>query len=107
MFEIPLRNDLAAFQISIELDLETFTFKFTWNERSNKWVVGIFSENNEPLLNDVPVYVGWPIFGRFKDKRLPKGNILFFDTSGKNLDPEKEDLGARVIMVYEELADVA
>lgn len=106
MFEIPIRADGSGdFRFSIDLDGSVFVFVFKWSVRQQRWHASIFTEEETAILEGIPIFVGWPPFERFKDPRLPKGSIIFMDTSGKDLDPGLEDLGQRVLMIYRTKAE--
>lgn len=102
IFEIDLAYDESSFQFTIDLEGEVFVFRFNWNTRAERWYFDILLEDGTALLYGQPVFVSWNILSRFKDIRLPAGNILFFDTTGQGLDPDRFDLGSRVRMLYEE-----
>jgi hypothetical protein len=67
-----------------------------------KWFIDVRTNIGEPIVEGIPIVADWPILDRFKDSRLPEGNIFAFDTSGQGIDPGRYDLGNRVQMIYEE-----
>lgn len=104
IFEIPLRSDLPSLRFSIELDSEVFVFQFNWNTRNSRWFFDILLQDDTPVIMGQPVFVNYHVLDRFKDTRLPKGKIRFYDTSGKFMDPDRRALGERVQMFYQESA---
>lgn len=102
MFEIPLRNDLPNFEFTFDLENDTFRFSFLWNERMQKWFFSILTSDGTAIIYRQPCFVNYLVLDRFKDERLPAGKIIFFDTSGKDIDPGRDDLGERVKMIYAE-----
>lgn len=100
MIEIPLRNDLANFEFTIDLEDSTYRFSFLWNERTQLWSFSISEIDGTPIICGIPVFVEYQVLQRFKDIRLPPGFISFYDTSGKHLNPGRDDLGDRVKMIY-------
>jgi hypothetical protein len=106
MFEIPLTNESSYFDLNFDLEDTRYTLGFAWNIRMNKWFMSISTADGTPILMGQPVFVSWDMFSRFKDQRLPRGGFLFFDSSGANLDPERDDLGQRVQLFYFEESEV-
>jgi hypothetical protein len=104
---LPLRTD-ATPHYSFEVSLEgaTFTFEFRWNSYGEFWVFDLSDSNGDLLLAGRRVTVRTPLLGRFKDTRMPAGELMAFDTAGGDVDPTLEDLGTRVAMVYLTADDV-
>lgn len=99
--ELPTRSDVPAFSYAIELDLQTYRLGFTFNDRMGKWFLSLADQINNPIIGPVPLTLSAFPFKRFKGRAIPPGDIFLFDTSGKNEDPGRYDLGSRVILVYE------
>jgi len=103
--EIPLRSDSAAFKFQITLDAVEYTLQFSWNSRMSSWFFDIMQNDETPIVMGQPVLVNFALMARFKDTRLPQGRLYFFDTSGDAINPDRFDLGSRVIMYYEDEAE--
>jgi hypothetical protein len=104
MILIPLRNDLDAYEFTIDLDGRTFNFEVQWNSRAEQWTLIIRDDGQTELLGAIPLIVNSDLIGRFRDEKLPLGVLTLFDTSGANRDPAKADLGVRCVLLYEEVA---
>jgi hypothetical protein len=96
---IPTRTD-PRYSIEVELDGTNFVLEFEWNDRATSWFLDVLNEARERLLTGVRIVVGFPLIARYRDSRLPKGDLSAVDTSGLGLDPALEDLGDRVLLVY-------
>lgn len=94
------------YDLSAQLDGQTFRFEFAWNARGGFWSFMLSAADGTPLLRR-RVVVGFPLTGRFTDVRLPPGALVALDTSGKNEDPGLTDLGGRVQLLYLEAGDIA
>lgn len=103
---IPTRTDEARYSIEIDLDQLTYRFDFDWNDRAEAWSFDLYDANNVLLLAGRRVVVGFPLINRFRDARLPPGDLHAVDTSTANLDPKFADLGDRVKLLYVESADM-
>jgi hypothetical protein len=103
---MPTRTDAARYTFEMELDGVTFGFTFNWNERAGAWFFSIADVNGVPLLSGRRVVVNFPLLARFRDPRLPAGDLEAVDTSGEKLDPGLADLGARVRLLYMPIAEL-
>ena len=97
---IPLRNDLVDFDFQVELDGQTYGFRFLWNFREEKWFGSIFDADGQPIVEGVKAVVDWPWLRRYQDSRMPPGVLQFMDTTGEQADPGLEDLGSRTLLLY-------
>ena len=103
--EIPLRADSPAFKFQITLDAVEYTLQFSWNSRMARWFFDISTSDGTAIVMGQPVLVNFALMLRFKDTALPQGRLYFYDTSGAALDPDRFDLGSRVVMYYEDEAE--
>lgn len=99
-FTIQLNSTFEDFGFFIDLDGTTYRMDFRWNTRMERWTCSLATENREEIVGMRPVFADWPPFSRFRDDRLPKGELIFVDSSGTKIDPAKNDLGNRVTLVY-------
>ena len=100
--QIPLRNDLDAFDFNVALDGRTFNFEIQWNTRSSVWSLIVRNDSQVELIGGVPLVVNSDLLGRFVNVALPPGVLTLFDTSGQNAECGKEDLGVRCVLLYQE-----
>lgn len=109
--EIPTRNDLPSYEMSVPLDGVTYIVALYFNPRINdgqgKWFISLSDQNRNLLVGPVPVIVTWGLFDRFVDLVTLPGTIFAFDTSGQDIDPGQFDLGDRVRLYYIEAETVA
>ena len=102
---LPTRTDQPHYDFEIDLDGSTYRLEFLWNGRSGTWHFDIFDANGDLLVAGRRVVVGFPLLTRFKDPRLPPGVLLAVDSSGQDAEAGLKDLGARVALIYVDLAD--
>lgn len=106
-FGVPITSDFDDYFFTINLDGTIYQLSFRWNSRMLKWFIALALEDGTPIVDMRPVIADWPPFARFRRPNIPKGELIFIDTSGSNTDPGHDDLGDRVILVYLEEADIA
>jgi len=98
--ELPCRTDVPAYDFEIDLDDRSFLLVFHWNDRAAAWFFSITSADGDLLVAGRRVVVDFPLLSRFRDNRLPSGEIVAVDTSGEQRNPGIADLGARVKLLY-------
>lgn len=98
--ELLTRKDLPAYFYTVTLDGQQYRLDYTYNTRMGKWFLKVSDVQGNALIEPVPVVATWPLFNRFQRGTLPPGTLFAFDTSGKNEDPGRFDLGDRVRMLY-------
>lgn len=101
LLNIPLSNDPDA-EFTIELDQEVFRFRVTRNERSARYKMDIFTEAGELILAGVVLVANFPILKKFKDERLPAGDLFLWDSTGRNREPTEDTLGIEHLLLYQE-----
>lgn len=101
---LPLAADVPHFDFQLALEGATYTLELRWNERASTWSLSAYDASGELLAAGRPVVLGAELLGRSGDARLPPGQLVAVDTSGKDLEAGRADLGARVQLVYVEPA---
>lgn len=102
---IPLDSTFDNFSITVELDSMVYGMDFKFDLRNERWYVDLFDSNNNLLLAGLPAMVSWPLLKQFEYRTdIPKGVLYFLDQNGTEIEPGRFDLGARVLMIYQEAA---
>ena len=101
MIEIPLSPVSSYFSQPTTLDNKEYELVFQWNFRANRWFFTISSAGT-PVIQGLPLVVNYPILKRYQKilKGLPDGALLLHDTSGKNEEPTRGNLGQTVKLFY-------
>lgn len=102
MIEIPIQIPTGgAFDIlEIVLDDVVIGFTFKYNARIDSWFVSVQDENGDAIFGDVRMVVGWPIFGFYRDLRMPPGLFFLEDREELGVDPVFDELGSRFAFIY-------
>jgi len=111
--KIPTRSDLPLYTLGTPLlDGVAYTLRFRWNESgmhgevdgteaAGHWEMRVLDETGEVIVaGDQRVGVTLPEYAAYVTNRRPPGAFVFVDTSGRNLDPGRNDLGSRVQLLY-------
>lgn len=102
--ELPVRHDLPAYEFQIDLEGTVYTLSFTFNTRMNAWVMSIGDVNKEPLLNGVKLLTGWLPLRQYANTKLPPGKFAVIDTTESGDNPNLDNFGEGVVLMYEESA---
>ncbi len=101
--EIPLRNDIAAYTFSVDLDNRSFSFELRFNDRTNLWSLDILNDSDVLLLGGIPLYSKQLLLDRYQhDQRLPQGNLFIENLVNPNLAPDRNNIGIDAILLYED-----
>ena len=91
--EIPLIADAPDQLLDVVLSGNPYTLRVLWNETHGYWALSIYEREGDVILSNIKMVKDYPLIGRFKDTRLPEGEIYFIDTKGKNTRPLFESIG--------------
>lgn len=98
--EIPIQVGDASFKIRTILEDIQLVMKFDWNGRDTKWNVSIYDTSENPLVLGLPLNINTELLARFEIVGLPPGLMMLFDSSGKNEEAGRDDLGDRCKLIY-------
>lgn len=91
-----------------ELGGREYLLSFQWSQRAGRWLFTLADQDSADIVTGQPVVVDWPLLGRrVVDARRPPGELVAVDTTGAGADPGFADLGARVVLVYFDPAEIA
>lgn len=85
------------------LDGRAYRLRVRWLPLVSTWVLDLMDAEGVALLLGIPVRPGQSLLRPHVGERLPGrgfGQIIAVDTSGRGRDPERDDLGTRVQLVY-------
>src|SRR6266508_803160 len=104
MSTLVLPADSVAPSYSFEVELEGALYRIAlhWNERDGAWFLSLYDRSGVLLVAGRKVGLGANLLGRGVDARLPPGTVLVVDTSQADVDPGRNDLGARCPLLYVE-----
>jgi len=98
--KIPIRNDIFAYTMRVELDFVIYTLGFRYNRREDRWVMDISDEQNTPLLFGIILQTGIPLKLGMIGEGLPPRDFYCVHTSGENIDPDLNNFGTDITLLY-------
>jgi hypothetical protein len=97
---IPLTSDHYQ-DFKIALESTDYFFVIQWNERSAFWTLDIYTAGKALVKGGMVLRAGYSLLDQYSDELLPPGKIKMIDQNGGGVDPSYDDLGTRVVMLYE------
>jgi hypothetical protein len=102
---IPTRTDgIQRYSLRCQLGTRYFTLEFRWNARDQSWGF-VISDAAGNVLAARKVLVSMPLSIHQVDDRMPDGEFIAVDTTGKDQDPGLTELGGRVLLTFTDAAD--
>ena len=98
--KIPLQPDTSDQLLNLELGGNPYVIRVLWNERFKYFSFSIKTVDDEPILTNIKMVKNYPLMQRFRDTRLPPGDIYFIQERGKLNRPEYESIGRNEFNLY-------
>lgn len=95
--QIPTRTDSDNYTLTVTLEGTAYDLTLEWSYRASCWTLSIAG-----VVDGLAVRVGYPLLVGVPTAGRPPGDLVAFDTAGQDLDPGLTDLGARVLLLYQE-----
>lgn len=95
---IPLRHDIFQYNFTKELGGIVYLFRFGYNLRCDSWFMNIGD-----IATPIRLALGGDLLRQFHHLEVPPGALEMIDLDGLYTDPNKTNLGDRVIMQYTEI----
>lgn len=98
---IPVRNDIPAYSMRVDLSGVEFVLSFRFNERDSFWYMDVADQLSAPIRSGMKVVLGMPLMRTCKDLRRPIGDFIAVDqTNAGEEATTQEAFGDRVLLVY-------
>lgn len=101
ILEIPVDSENPSFKFRTTLESVQLVMRFDWVIRIERWSMSIFDDSENPVLLGVTLNVNDELLERFEIAALPPGKMILYDTSGRNKECGRNDLGDRCKLFYE------
>ena len=91
--EIPLLPDTTDQLLSVVLSGNPYTLRVLWNENYGYFSLSVLERDGSVILENIKMVKNYPLVSRFRDVRLPVGELFFIDNRGRNVRPVYESIG--------------
>ena len=85
---------------SYTLEGVNYRFQLAWNDRDGFWYLAVGGPDLRTQAQGVTLNIGTDKLETFKFADVPPGRLDVVDTSGKFIEPTRDDMGARVLLQY-------
>lgn len=100
--KIPLQPNTTDQLVSVELDGNPYILRVLWNERFGYFSLSVLTADESVILENIKMVKNYPLIGRFKDVRLPFGELYFIQEKGNAARPGYSDLAVNFGLYYYE-----
>ncbi len=97
---LPVRCEVPFSYFDVDLEGASYTIETRWNERAGLWFLSVSDKDGVPISAGRAVVLGADLLGKTVDARRPPGVILAIDSTGEDIEAGRDDLGARVQILY-------
>lgn len=97
---LPIDNTFSNFSFNVPLDGTTYIFNFVYNTRSEQWTMHISDIDGNALVNGIKLVLSYDLFDQYKHLNIPPGELYAIDTTKKEIEITRENLGEAVKLVY-------
>jgi hypothetical protein len=88
------------------LDGRAWALKFTWNARARFWYLDVADASGVEVGSGIAAVVSMNLLGGIAHDRRPPGQLWIQDTSGRQAEAGRDDLGRRHRVLYRPIATV-
>lgn len=104
-FILTTRPDLDNYEQRVELDGIEYRLALAWNRRGEHWSLLLSLADGSPVVSGIRIVADTPLLAAVSHPDRPIGELVALDTSGASLDPGRDDLGQRVLLMYQSLTE--
>ncbi len=100
---IPTSPGVPYYTQKTRFEGRDFILKFYYNERESRYYLGIYDEQEDPILVGLKIVANWPLLRHYGyEPRLPPGELMAIDLTGDGTPPTLDELGEgkRVELTY-------
>lgn len=87
------------------LEGQQYWFVCQWNDRDGFWYLTVGASDLTTQAQGVTLNLGTDKLEYFKYGSVPPGFLDVIDTSGKYIEPTRQDMGSRVVIQYTDSTD--
>lgn len=102
LYVLPFDSLDTNYQVDVALAGRVYRFRLYYNNRAGLWTMDVCTSQDDVIVAGVVLLSDWELLGHFPDLRLPPGPLYCVDTSGRSEDPGPDELGGRVIVVFDD-----
>lgn len=98
--KIPLQAETTDQFVTVELGGNPYILRVLWNERFGYFALSVNEADETPILTNIKMVKNYGLIGRYKDERLPAGDLFFVQEKGAADRPGYSDLAVNFGLYY-------
>lgn len=103
IFYVDVDTTALLFEEFVFLDGREYLLRFRWNARAFAWYMDVNDQDGLPIVNGVRLVCGIRLAREVVgDDRMWPGTMACVSTTQDDSDPGVADLGARVLLIYDD-----
>lgn len=107
MIYIDISNDLPYYSIQVSLDDIEYILTFKYNTRMDRWLFSFSESNGSIIFSGILLVLGINFFDLIADDRQPTGELRMYDTTQNANEPNKDNFGQTLKMIYIPLSELS
>jgi hypothetical protein len=100
--ELPVAADTPHQSFSVTLNGTVFGFKLRYNSRAGHWALDLYDAGANPLLSGIAIRLGVDLLAQYAGDTLPAGSLFAINWVDAYSEPDRDNFGSDVSLVYEE-----
>jgi len=98
---VPVFPGEPLYEERVRLEGRDYIFRFDWNNREQRFYMGIKNQDGESLIAGLKVLANWGLLTRHHfNPDLPPGELIPIDLEQGGTPPTFNDFGTRVRLFY-------
>lgn len=93
-------DPLSVYDYEVDLGGAIFRIVLRFGDRNERWYLSLFDANGDLLFDGRRMSVDFPIISRFRDERMPDGELSLLDIEDGNRECDFDGLGFRCRFVF-------
>lgn len=100
---LPANADRFHYRLRIDLDGTFFRFRVRFCQPMESWVIDLLDDGEAPIVTGLRVCLSSDLLAPYRHLAgVPIGRLGCVDTQGKDAEPDRDNFGTRVLLVYVE-----
>jgi len=106
-FNLPIDATFSNFSQQMDLDGVSYNLTFLYNSTTLQWTISISDIDDVHIIDGLKLVLNSNLFSQYPSIGLPPGELYCIDTTEKETEINRENLGETVELIYVPEAEVA
>lgn len=105
-FNLPIDSNFSNFSQQMDLDGVSYNLTFLYNSSSSQWTLSISDIDEIHIIDGLKLVLNSNLFSQYPSIGLPPGELYCIDTTGKEKEVTRENLGSIIELIYVPEAEI-